>query len=640
MTDSVLAQAFIYLAAAVIGVPLAKRAGLGSVLGYLLAGVAIGPYGLHLVGHEASHVMHFAEFGVVMMLFLVGLELKPALLWELRRPIFGLGGLQVVVTAAVAMGIGTAAGLGWKASLAVGLTLAMSSTAIVLQSLAEKSQLKTAGGQASFAVLLFQDLAVIPILAVFPLLAVAGAAASTPGGRPGWLQALLTVGAVALIVGTGRFIIAPVFRALASTRLREVFTAFALFLIVGIALLMTKVGLSPALGTFLAGVVLAESEYRHELESDIEPFKGLLLGLFFLTVGADINFSLVVKSPVLIAALVLGTMALKLGVLYGLGRVFKLDRPARWLFAFALCQVGEFAFVLLQFGQTTGAFTAEVAGPLVAATALSMLLTPGAFLILDRVVLPRLSAEKEKRAHDAITHEHNPVVMAGFGRVGQVIGRLLRTNGIGATVLDVDPAMVDLLRRLGLRVYYGDASRPELLHAAGCESAKLFVLAIDDVAKSVEVATLVRHNWPKLPIIARARNREHYYKLKALNVEFIARETMGSSLEMAIEVLKGLGYRSHTAHRLARRWREHDESALIELGKLRGQEQNVIFAAARKAMEDAERAMREEAKTTGLVSDTDMAWNNESLRAEIRARFANGQQPVSPNEIPAPERQR
>jgi monovalent cation:proton antiporter-2 (CPA2) family protein len=625
MTDSVLAQAFIYLAAAVIGVPLAKRAGLGSVLGYLLAGVAIGPYGLHLVGHEASHVMHFAEFGVVMMLFLVGLELKPALLWELRRPIFGLGGLQVVVTAAVAAGVGLAAGLGWKASLAVGLTLAMSSTAIVLQSLAEKSQLKTAGGQASFAVLLFQDLAVIPILAVFPLLAVAGAAATTEGGRPGWQQALLTVGSVALIVGAGRFVIAPVFRALASTRLREVFTAFALFLVVGIALLMTKVGLSPALGTFLAGVVLAESEYRHELESDIEPFKGLLLGLFFLTVGADINFSLVVQSPALIAGLVLGTMALKLGVLYALGRLFKLDRPARWLFAFALCQVGEFAFVLLQFGQSTGAFTAEVAGPLVAATALSMLLTPAAFLILDRIVLPRLSAEKEKRSHDAIAHEHNPVVMAGFGRVGQVIGRLLRTNGIGATVLDVDPAMVDLLRRLGLRVYYGDASRPELLHAAGCESAKLFVLAIDDVAKSVEVATLVRHTWPKLPIIARARNREHYYKLKALNVEFIARETMGSSLEMAIEVLKGLGYRSHTAHRLARRWREHDETALVELGKLRGQEQNVIFAAARKAMEDAERAMREEAKSTGLVSDTDMAWNNESLRAEIRSRFANNQ---------------
>lgn len=625
MSGGLLSQAFVYLAAAVVGVPLAKKLGLGSVLGYLLAGVAIGPYALGLVGHEGHDVMHFAEFGVVMMLFLVGLELKPALLWQLRRPILGLGGAQVVVTTAVLAGAAMALGVGWRPALAVGMLLSMSSTAIALQSLNEKGLLKTAGGQASFSVLLFQDVAVIPILALYPLLAdrPAGAGEAASAARPGWLQALLVLGAVAGLVLAGRYVVRPAFRWLAETRLREAFTAAALFLVVGIALLMQQVGLSPALGTFLAGVVLAESEYRHELESDIEPFKGLLLGLFFISVGAQIDFGLVARGPGLVAGLVVGVMALKLGVLYGLGRVFRLDRTARWLLAFGLAQAGEFAFVLLSFGVQGGLFSAELASPLVAVVALSMMLTPPLFLLLEHVVLPRVAAAAQQRAPDAIQHEENAVVIAGFGRFGQVVGRMLRANGMGATVLDLDPAMVDLLRRLGFKVHYGDASRPELLHAAGCARAKLFVLAIDDAQQATAVAETVRQHFPELKVLARARNRTHYYELRKLGIEprHIFRETMGSALEMAVATLQGLGLRAHTAHRMARRWRDHDEKALQELEKLWGKDEAQYFSAARKALDEAERLMREE--DTALLNERDAAWDNESLREEVRERTAS-----------------
>ena len=620
MTDSVLLQAFIYLAAAVVGVPLSRRLGLGSVLGYLVAGVAIGPFALGLVGGEGHHVMHFAEFGVVMMLFLVGLELKPSLLWQMRGPIFGLGAAQVVVSA-ILLGAGAwLLGVDGRAAMAVGLTLAMSSTAIVLSTLAEKALLKTPGGQASFAVLLFQDVSVIPILAVFPLLAVAAPTLveSTEPTRPGWVQALFIAGAVALVIAAGRFVVRPVLRLVATTRLRELFTAFALFLVVGIALLMLSVGLSPALGTFLAGVVLADSEYRHELEADIEPFKGLLLGLFFISVGADINFALLRENPLGIFAIVLGTMALKFGVLFGLGRAWKLDRAAQWLFAFALCQVGEFAFVLLSLAAQTGVMPLSVTGPLVAATAFSMLLTPPSLIVLERFVLPRVTAKSAERAHDDIGHQDNPVVLAGFGRVGQVVGRMLRLQNIGVTVLDLDPSMVDLLRRLGQQVHYGDASRLDLLHAAGCDKAKLFILAIDEPDKSVEVAELVRRHFPKLPIMARARNRQHYYRLKRLGIDVIHRETMGSSEELAVDAMKHLGLRAHTAVRFARTWRDHDEATLERIGRLQGQPTDVFFTEARKAMDDAEGAMREEYAQV-LGRDPDAGWDNEALRAGVKA---------------------
>ncbi len=621
MSDSILFQALIYLAAAVVCVPVAKRLGLGSVLGYLIAGVLIGPSVLGFVGHGA-HVMHFAEFGVVMMLFLVGLELRPELLWSLRKPIFGLGGLQVVGTSLVAAGVAFACGVPWKIAIAVGMILAMSSTAIVLQSLAEKGLLKTAGGQASFSVLLFQDLAVIPILAIFPLLATLAptvAAETQPTGRPGWLQGLLIIGAVGLIILAGRTVVRPLFRLLAETKLRETFTAFALLLVVGIAWLMGLVGLSPALGTFLAGVVLADSEYRHELESDIEPFKGLLLGLFFISVGAEIDFALLADRPLLIASVLLGSLLLKTGVLLALGRGFKLDRSAQWLVALALPQVGEFAFVLISFGKQNGVFDDSYSKPLIAVVALSMLATPAIFIFLERFVLPRVAAKSPSRAHDTVSHEDSEVVMAGFGRVGQVIGRVLRTSGHSVTVLDLDPAMVDILRRLGQKVYYGDASRLDLLLGAGCARAKLFVLAIDDVEKSIEVAELVRRNFPQLPILARARNRTHYYQLRKLGITAIHRETMGGSLEMSEAALVHLGNRAHSAHRIAQRWKEHDETNIELMFKHVGKDQSAFFAEAKRVLEQTEKTMQDELRGTGKHR-LDSGWDNDSLREEIQRR--------------------
>lgn len=626
MTDSVLAQAFVYLAAAVLCVPIAKRLGLGSVLGYLIAGVAIGPFGMGFVGGEGQHVMHFAEFGVVMMLFLVGLELRPSMLWELRRPILGLGGLQVVLTAAVTGAGALALGLAPRVAVAVGLILAMSSTAIVLQSLAEKGLLRTPGGQASFSVLLMQDIAVIPILAIFPMLAdpeLAGVAVAHAGGhhadhadRPGWLQALFVVGAVLGIVLAGRTVVRPALRALAVTRLREVFTAAALLLVVGIALLMTTVGLSPALGTFLAGVVLADSEYRHELEGDIEPFKGLLLGLFFVSVGAQIDFGYVAGHPLSVAGLVVAAMLAKAAVLFGLGRLFGLDLAGRSTVALGLLQVGEFAFVLISFGTQGRVFGEEVAAPLVAVVALSMALTPLAFLALERGVLPRVAAGAgASRAHDDPSGHESPVVIAGYGRFGQIVGRMLRSTGIEPTVLDLDPSMVDLLRRLGTKVYYGDAKRLELLHAAGCERARLFVLAIDDPHQARDVASTVRKHFPGLPILARARGRAQWHELRRLGIEHVWRETYGSAYEMGIAAMVALGRRAHTAHRLAARWRRHEEASIEKLHALWGGDEATYFDAARRVLAESERVMREEREI--LPQQRDAGWDNDALRAEL-----------------------
>jgi monovalent cation:proton antiporter-2 (CPA2) family protein len=620
MHGNMLAQAFIYLVAAIIMVPIAKRLGLGSVLGYLLAGVALGPFVLGLIGKEGADVMHFAEFGVVMMLFLVGLELKPELLWRLRRPILGLGGLQVVGTSIAIAGAALALGLASRPAVAVGLIFAGSSTAIVLQSLAEKGLLKSEGGQAAFSVLLFQDIAVIPTLAVFPLLAAPGApgAAAAPG-RPGWQQALLVLGAVVVIVAGGRFLMRPVFRFLAETRLREVFTAAALALVIGIALLMGAVGLSPALGTFLAGVVLADSEYRHELESDIEPFKGLLLGVFFIAVGSSIDFRLIASSPLTILGLVVGMMIVKFLILFGVGSVLGLERRARVVLAMSLAQGGEFAFVLVSFAVQSRVLTADGAGPIVAIVAVSMLLTPLVLMALERVVLPRLSAgsKKEDRAHDEPEAHEGGVVIAGFGRFGQVVGRFLRASGIPTTVLDLDPAMVDLLRRLGLSVHYGDASRLDLLHAAGCEKARLFVLAVDEPEKSNEIATTVRKHFPHLPILARARSRQHYYQLTRIGAEMIIRETFGSAIELGELALRRLGYRAHQARRMAVAFRRHDEASIRHLASLLGQDQTVLFAAARQALVEQENLLREEASHP---FNTDVAWDTDTLRADGAGR--------------------
>lgn len=615
MSD-VLSQAFVYLCAAMVFVPVAKRVGLGAVLGYLMAGVTIGPWGLGLVGTEGREVMHFAELGVVMMLFLVGLELRPALLWEMRRPILGLGGLQVAATTGVVAAAALALGLAWQPALAVGMTLAMSSTAIVLSSLTERGLSNTEGGRASISVLLFQDVAVIPILAVFPLLAAVSAAVAPDGGgeRPAWLSALIVLGAVAGVVLAGRFVVRPVFRFLARIRLRESFTAFALLLVVGIALGMQQVGLSPALGTFLAGVVLADSEYRHELQGDVEPFKGLLLGLFFISIGAQIDFGLLAEAPATIAGIVAATMVLKAGVLYALAWAFGLDRPARWLLALALPQIGEFAFVLLSFGVRGRVFGPEVADPLVAAVAISMFLTPLLFVALERWVLPAVTEAEPERGADEIAASDAHVVIAGHGRFGQIVGRILRANRIPTTVLDLDPEIVDALGRIGIKVHYGDASRLELLHAAGCERARLFVLAIDEPAEAVEIARQVRQHFPHLPIVARARDRVHYRELRRVGVTEVHRELFAASYEAGIAALRALGYRAHTAHRLARRWRDHEERDLHELMELWGTDRDTFFARSRLAIEEAERLMSE--ADAGLRGDGDLGWDNERLRAE------------------------
>lgn len=617
MQASFLFQAFIYLVAAVIAVPIAKRLGLGSVLGYLLAGVAIGPYALGLIrGH--SDVKHFAEFGVVMMLFLVGLELRPAMLWRLRGPILGMGGVQVLATGLAIAAVGMLAGVGWRISLAAGFILAMSSTAIVLQSLAERNQLKTCGGEASFSVLLFQDIAVIPILALLPLLALGPA--SGGGGHdgpisklPGWAQALATLGAVAGIVFAGRFGLQYVFRFVAKAHLREVFTATALLLVIGIALLMESVGLSAALGTFLAGVVLAESEYRHQLEADIEPFKGLLLGLFFISVGVDIDFQLIASKPGLIAALVTGLVAVKFAVLTALGRTSRLEWSQTLLFAFGLAQGGEFCFVLLQFAVDHGVFTDAVSKPLVGAVALSMALAPLLFTINDRFVQPRFVVRKSEREADEITDHDNPVILAGFGRFGHVVGRLLRGNGYGVTVLDTDPDQVEMFAQFGVKSFYGDATRLDLLHTAGAARAKLFVLAIDDEVKSLELVKTLRHEFPQLRIFARANSRQHASELMRMGVPDVYRETFGSALDLGSDALRALGMRANQARRAAMIFKRYDEASMRDMVQLT-EINNEYISRARQHIANLESLLQND--RVGFVDHRDDAWEAAPRQAE------------------------
>jgi len=624
--DGFFFQALVYLAAAVVSVPIAKRLGLGSVLGYLLAGVIIGPFALGLIGEEGQDVMHFAEFGVVMMLFLIGLELQPAMLWRLRGPILGLGGLQVGASAAVIAAIALALGLPWQAALAVGLTLALSSTAIVLQTLNEKGLIRTDSGQSSFAVLLFQDIAVIPMLAVFPLLATLPSAASATDHAqgwaetlPGWAQTLVVLGAVAAIVLAGRFLVRPVFRIIAATRLRELFTAAALLLVIGIAMLMSQVGLSPALGTFLAGVVLADSEYRHELESDIEPFKGLLLGLFFIAVGAGIDFNLVLARPGLIGALLGGLVALKFVVLLVLGRVFRMGLDQNLLFSFALASGGEFAFVLLGFARQEGVLGAELASPLVVAVALSMALTPLLLTLHERLLQPRIGTrEREAREADAID-EDSPVIIAGFGHFGNIVGRLLRANNVGATVLEYDSDQVEMLRKLGYKVFYGDASRHDLLRAAGAERARMIVIALDEHEKILELVHTVLQRFPQLTVLARATSRRAAYELLEAGVKHVYRETFDTGLRAGVDALRLLGFRAYQANRAARTFRRHDEVALRELARMHRDEKAYI-SRARQRIQDLEEILTAELEAGG--ENRDAGWDVDGRREEIQRKAA------------------
>jgi len=626
-TEGFLFQALIYLAAAVVAVPIAKRLGLGSVLGYLVAGIIIGPFVLGFIGEEGQDVLHFAEFGVVLMLFVIGLELKPALLWKLRMPILGMGGLQVVGTTGVGFGVATLLGLQWQSALTVGLTLALSSTAIVLQSLSEKGLLKSSGGQNTLSILLFQDVAVIPMLAVLPLLALPGASEVLHGtdgaqtlisGMPVGAQTAITIGVVIGIIIAGRYIVSPAFRLVARTGLRELFTAATLLLVVGIALLMSAVGLSPALGTFLAGVVLAGSEYRHELETDIEPFKGLLLGLFFIAVGASIDFRIIISDPVLIIGLVGILVVGKILVLVLVGTVFRLGTDNTLLSALSLAQGGEFAFVLLSFAVQSRAVEGRIAGILVAVVALSMAVTPLLIILYDRGLRPRLGTrEKEHREPDEIDR-NDGVIVAGFGRVGSTIGRFLQANGVSATYLDIDPQNVDLLRKLGLEVFYGDACRPDLLRAAGAEGARLLIVAVDDTEKSRQVVAAARSHFPHLEIMVRSVGWIDTYDHLNRGIDRVYRETFETALRMGCDALSILGHRRHYSRRAANRFRRHDERFVREMAAM-GHEAKGFIGHARSRLQDLEQIMQSENDRQGETQDA--GWDSAPLIAEYGERM-------------------
>ena len=557
---SLLFNAFIYLLAAVLAVPISKRLGFGAVLGYLLAGVVIGPWGLGLI-REAEDILHFAEFGVVLLLFAIGLELNPRRLWAMRKPILGLGGAQVVITAVILAVLGIVFGLSGSVALVAAMGLSLSSTAMALQLLTEKNLLPTPAGHSGFSVLLFQDIAVIPMLAIIPLL---GTNLTDVQSGFDWLALLEALGVIALIVIGGRFVLRPVLRLIAATGLREVFTAFTLLLVIATALLVNAVGMSMALGAFLAGVLLAESEYRHALESDIEPFKGLLLGLFFIAVGMSIDFGILLHDPWLIIGLALGLVAMKTMILYGLGRLYGLPARQLPLFALVLSQGGEFAFVLFGVAQTTGVFPTTITDILIVTVALSMLTTPLLMVLHDKFLAPRL-ARAPAPPMDEMQDEGHAVIIAGFGRFGQIIGRLLHANGIDATVLEHDPNHIETLRRFRFKVFYGDACRLDLLRAAGAERAKLLVIAIDEREGALRLIDLVHENFPHLQIISRAWDVTHVFELLEHGVDVYERETFEGAIRMGEEALKKLGFTAWRAKQAAHRFRAHDEETLHEI---------------------------------------------------------------------------
>ncbi|RCW76618.1 glutathione-regulated potassium-efflux system protein KefC [Pseudorhodoferax soli] len=578
-----LSNSFIYLAAAVLAVPISRALGLGAILGYLAAGMAIGPWGLALVPN-VQDVLHFAEFGVVLMLFLVGLELEPRRLWSLRRPIFGGGTAQVAVCALAIYAVALACGIAWKTALVAALGLALSSTAIALQVLGERNLLGTRSGQAGFSILLFQDVAAIPILALLPLLGVADQGADDGSAA---LQALRTVAVIAGIVLGGRLLLRPVLRWIARSRTAEIFTAAALLLVVGIAYLMHSVGLSMALGAFLAGVLLAESEYRRELEADIEPFKGLLLGLFFIAVGMSIDFGVLWRAPGTMALIVLGFLGIKLAVIHALGAVMRLPAPERPVFTLLLAQGGEFAFVVFQAAVGARVLAPDIASLLTGAVALSMLLSPLLLVLADRYWLPRFNRTSAAPAEAMAEPQQAPVIIAGFGRYGQIVGRALFAQGLQCTVLEHDADMIEAIRPFGFRVFYGDATRLDVLRVAGAEQARVLVLAVDDVAQSLRVAALVREHFPHLEIVARARDVPHWNALRDLGVQRVERELFESSLRSARNVLEVLGAPPHEARHGVMRFREHN-LALFERMHPHHQDRARSIAVAREGRRELE----------------------------------------------------
>lgn len=551
-----LEQVAIFLLTAVLVVPIFQRLKLGAVLGYLAAGMIIGPWGLGVIG-DVESTLKFSEFGVVLLLFLIGLELEPRRLWTLRNSVFGLGGAQVTATGLVIGSLAYATGFSWQAALIIGFGCAMSSTALVMSSLAERGQLLTRYGRESFAILLFQDLAVIPLLALLPLLS------ATPGQGAGqWLGAAKGIAVIAVFIAGSRLLVRPALKFIARNRSREVFTAAALLLVIGTALVMERIGLSMSLGAFLAGVLLADSEFRHELEADIEPFKGLLLGLFFIAVGMSANLTLVWNEPLTLFGLAVAMMLIKFAVMYAISRATGSSNDTAQRLSVALAQGGEFAFVLFAAATGLGVFDLETAQLLIMAVTVSLLLAPLVMAAHDRLItrwLDRASAPE----YDVIDGPGNPVIIAGFGRVGQIVSRVLRMCGIPFTALEVNYQQVDFVRRFGSKIYFGDATRLDLLLSAKTGEAGLFVLAIDDVEASLKTAALVRQHFPDLPILARARNRTHYFQLRDLGIEMIYRETFLTSIAVAHQALLKLGFTAAAAERAVTLFREHDEE-LIE----------------------------------------------------------------------------
>jgi monovalent cation:proton antiporter-2 (CPA2) family protein len=622
-------SALIYLGAAVISVPLAKKLGLGSVLGYLLAGILIGPFVLGLVGTEAGEVMHFAEFGVVLMLFIIGLELEPALLWKMRKSIFGLGGLQVVITATLITLAALIFNFQISRAVAIGLILALSSTAIVLQTLSEKGLMRNVAGRSAFSVLLFQDMAVIPILAILPILATLGAPADLSEtalnnieGVPelnGWIQLLIIIGAMTAIVFIGRFVARHVFRLIAETGLHEVFVALALLLVIGIAMAMDAIGLSPALGTFIAGVVLADSEYRHELETTIDPFKGLLLGLFFISVGASINFQLLIQEPLQIITFVCILILIKFVVLLFLGRMFKLKKGYEFLFAFLLAQSSEFSFVMISFSKQNQLFDEYTSATLLLVVTLSMAISPLLLIFNDKAVSPILARWQNKLDYDEIDEEENPVILAGFGRFGLVIGRILLANGFKVTILDNNPNNVETLRKYGFKLYYGDITRPQMLEKAGIKNARMLILSMAEHDEALKVADHVRKKYPKVKILARAKDIFHVFEYFNLDVNVVKREMFDSASELGEKALVELGYSKYEAYRSTRTFKHHEESVIQELYEHWQEDHGQYIQETRRFSEQVSETLQSEKNYS--IHDADCAWDVDSLKDEVVSKL-------------------
>jgi len=620
-------QALIYLAATVVTVPIAKKLGLGSVLGYLTAGIVIGPAVLGLVGSEAGKVMHFAEFGVVLMLFVIGLELQPSLLWKMRRSIFGLGGLQVLITAIVLAGLALLFNFKINRAIAIGLILALSSTAIVLQTLTEKGLLQNAAGRSAFSVLLFQDISVVPILAIIPLLATINGKIDFSDSElnritdmsalSGWLQLLIIIAVIAFIIIGGRFIARHIFRLIAETGMHEVFTAMALLMVIGIALAMDKIGLSPALGTFLAGVVLADNEYRHELETTINPFKGLLLGLFFISVGASINFALFIKDPFLILGFVILLMTVKFIVLFMLGRFFRLRKGYDYLFAFLLAQSSEFAFVLISFSKQNQLFDERTAGLMLLMVTLSMAISPLLLIFNEKALAPFLSRKQNKTEYDYVESSDNPIIIAGFGRFGLVVGRLLLANNYKVTIIDSNPANVEILRKFGFKLYYGDVTRPQVIEQAGIKHAKLVILSMAEYDEALKVADYIKKNYPHVKILARAKDIYHAFEFFKRNVNIVQREVFDSAAELGEKALVQLGFTRYEAYRATRTFKHHEKQVLLDLYTLWKEDENRFIQETRRFSEQLSEMLQ--AEKDYVIHETDYAWNVNSIMEEAES---------------------